>query len=79
MFPSLTSRIVALGAVIMTALLALVLLLVDASVQTRDSFRWVIHSAEVIETMDNALVELRDAPSHPQRANPRVVAAGVSR
>ncbi|HEX7874693.1 MAG TPA: diguanylate cyclase [Sphingobium sp.] len=63
MFPSLTSRIVALGAVIMAALLALVLLLVDASGQTRESFRWVIHSAEVIETMDNALVELRDAES----------------
>ncbi|MBA4090423.1 MAG: diguanylate cyclase [Sphingobium sp.] len=44
-------------------MLALIWMLVDASIQTRDSFRWVTHSAEVIETMDDALVALREAES----------------
>lgn len=63
MFPSLMSRIIALGTVVVSALLALVWLLVGASVQTHDSFERVTHSATVIETMDEALVALRDAES----------------
>jgi diguanylate cyclase (GGDEF)-like protein len=63
MFLSLTSRIIALGATVIIALLALIWSLVDASGQTRESFRWVTHSATVIETMGDALVELRDAES----------------
>lgn len=63
MFQSLTSRIAALGAVVMAALLTFAWLLVDASTQTREGFRWVAHSAEVIETMDEALAALSDAES----------------
>lgn len=63
MFPSLISRIAALGSVVIIALMTLVLLLVEASTQTRNSFRWVTHSAIVIETTGDALVELRDAES----------------
>lgn len=63
MFASLTSRIFALCMLVMMTLLALVVVLIDASAQTRESFRWVNHSAEVIETMGDALMELRDAES----------------
>lgn len=63
MFASLSTRIAAFGALVFVALLALIWMLVDASLQTRDSFRWVTHSAEVIETMDDALAALRDAES----------------
>lgn len=63
MLPSLASRITALGAVVILALLALAALLIAASYQTRSSFRWVIHSAEVIETIGEGMVELRDAES----------------
>ncbi|WP_318011152.1 CHASE3 domain-containing protein [Sphingobium sp. 3R8] len=63
MFTSITARIAAFGALVLIALLALIWMLVDASIQTRDSFRWVTHSAEVIETMDDALVALREAES----------------
>lgn len=63
MFPSLASRIAALGAVIMIALLALMSMLMDASRQTRDSFLLVTHSAQVIEEVGDALVALRDAES----------------
>jgi CHASE3 domain sensor protein len=63
MFPSLTSRIAALGALVVVALLGLALLLALAFIKTRESFRWVTHSAEVIDTADAALIELRDAES----------------
>lgn len=63
MFPSLTSRIVALGAVVVLALFAFAWLLADATAQTRESFRWVTHSADVIEAMDEAMVALSDAES----------------
>jgi diguanylate cyclase (GGDEF)-like protein len=63
MFASLSARIAAFGALVFVALLALIWMLVDASIQTRDSFRWVTHSAEVIETMDDAFTALRDAES----------------
>ncbi|BBD01567.1 MULTISPECIES: diguanylate cyclase [Sphingobium] len=63
MFNSLSARIAAFGALVFVALLALIWMLVDASIQTRDSFRWVTHSAEVIETMDDALSALREAES----------------
>jgi diguanylate cyclase (GGDEF)-like protein len=63
MFTSLTARIAVFGALVFMALLALICLLVGASTQTRDSFRWVTHSARVIETMDDGLSALREAES----------------
>lgn len=63
MFNSLSTRIAAFGALVFVAVLALIWMLVDASIQTRDSFRWVTHSADVIETMDDALSALREAES----------------
>lgn len=63
MLPSLISRVAALGLVVIMALMALVFLLVRTSTETRESFRWVTHSATVIETTGDVLVELRDAES----------------
>lgn len=63
MFRSLTFRISVLALVVALALLGLVWLLVDASGRTNESFGSVTRSAEIIETMDQALVELRDAES----------------
>ena len=63
MLPSLSSRIIALGAIVVLALAGLALMLIDASYQTRESFRAVTHSAAVIETMSEGLVDLRDAES----------------
>ncbi|WP_420143785.1 diguanylate cyclase [Sphingobium sp.] len=60
---SLTARISTFGAMVLLALLALMWALVDASIQTSGSFRWVTHSAEVIETMDDAVAAVRDAES----------------
>lgn len=63
MFPSLSSRIAALGALVVAALLTLAGMLMFASVQMRNSFHWVTHSARVIDKTDHALVELREAES----------------
>lgn len=63
MIGSLSFRISVLGIVVAVALLGLVGLLVDASARTNESFGSVTRSAEIIETMDQALVELRDAES----------------
>lgn len=63
MFRSLTSRIIALGGLVVFVLMGFALLLVDASVKTRKSFAWVTHSAEVIDTAEDALINLRDAES----------------
>ncbi len=63
MLPSLSSRIAMLGVVVVIALTALAALLIHASLDTRESFGRVTHSAEVIETMSQALGELRDAES----------------
>lgn len=63
MFQSLTSRIAAVSVLVVIALLVLVVALVDASRQTRESFRWVAHSADVIQAMDEAVAGLRDAES----------------
>ncbi|WP_082470690.1 diguanylate cyclase [Sphingomonas sp. Leaf205] len=63
MLSSLSSRIAMLGVVVVAALTALAALLIHASLDTRDSFGQVTHSAEVIETMTQALGELRDAES----------------
>lgn len=61
MLRSLASRITALGAVVVVAMLALAALLLDASHQTRNSFRWVTHSAGIIDTMGEGLVALSEA------------------
>ncbi len=63
MFVSLSSRIAALGLVVVVAVAALAGLLVDASRQTRESFAWVEHSAAVIAITEEALGDLRDAES----------------
>lgn len=63
MFLSLTSRIAAVGALVVIALLVLVASLVDASRQSRESFRWVTHSSQVIEAMEETMAGLRDAES----------------
>ncbi|MEG3082683.1 diguanylate cyclase [Sphingomonas sp. PB2P12] len=63
MLSSLSSRIVVLGVMVVIALTALAALLIHASLDTRDSFARVTHSTEVIETMSDALDELRDAES----------------
>ncbi|ASD25942.1 diguanylate cyclase [Brevundimonas diminuta] len=63
MFQSLTSRIAAVSALVVVALLVLVAALADASRQTRESFRWVTHSAQVIQAMEETVAGLRDAES----------------
>jgi len=63
MFQSLTSRIAAVSALVVIALLVLVAALADASRQTRESFRWVTHSAKVIQAMEETVAGLRDAES----------------
>ena len=63
MFASLSARIAGIGLIVVAALMFLAGLLIDASYQTSDSFRWVTHSAEVIETTESALNELREAES----------------
>ena len=63
MFASLSSRIAALGTIVVLSILALAGLLIDGSHRTRESFRWVTHSAQVIETTVDALAALREAES----------------
>ena len=63
MFTSLYTRIGVLALVVVMALASLGWLLSDAAYQTGRSFRWVIHSAAVIETTDEALGDLREAES----------------
>nr|WP_177200173.1 diguanylate cyclase [Sphingomonas rubra] len=63
MLSSLSARITAIGLVVLVALASLAGLLVDASQQTSQSFRWASHSAEVIETTEAALGDLREAES----------------
>lgn len=63
MFASLSTRIGCIGLIVVLAVASLAGLLADASNQTSDSFRWVTHSAEVIETAEEALSDLREAES----------------
>ncbi len=63
MLSSLSARIAAIGFIVLVALASLAGLLVDASQQTSQSFRWAGHSAEVIETTEAALGDLREAES----------------
>jgi len=63
MFTSLSTRVAALGVIVVVALASFAWLLADAAYQTGDSFRWVTHSATVIETTEEALGDLRDAES----------------
>ena len=60
---SLSSRVIALGVMVAGALMALVALLLDASVQTRASFAWVAHTEEVIQTLDETMADLREVES----------------
>jgi diguanylate cyclase (GGDEF)-like protein len=63
MFASLSARVASIGLIVVIALGSLAGLLADASYQTSDSLRWVIHSADLIETTEEALSELREAES----------------
>lgn len=63
MFTSLISRVAAFGGLIAAALICLVALLLQSSVETRESFAWVSHSQQVIVALDEALAELREAES----------------
>lgn len=63
MFASLSARVAAMGMVVVVALISLAGLLADASNRTDESFRRVMHSAAVIETMETALDELHAAES----------------
>ena len=63
MFSSLSARVTGIGLIVLVALISLAGLLADASYRTSDSLRWVIHSAEVIETTEEALSDLREAES----------------
>ncbi len=63
MFTSLISRVAAVGGLIAAALICLVGLLLQSSVETRESFAWVSHSQQVIVALDEALAELREAES----------------
>ena len=63
MFASLSARIGAIGLVVLIALGSLAGLLADASHETSQSFRWAAHSADVIETTEAALGDLREAES----------------
>ncbi|MEG2314534.1 CHASE3 domain-containing protein, partial [Brevundimonas sp.] len=63
MFTSLTSRIAAVGIMVATALFVLVLAIVDASRQSRESFQWVMHSSQIIQAMEETMAGLRSAES----------------
>lgn len=63
MFASLSFRVAALGFTVVVAVAALAGLMVDASRQTRQSFDWVQHSGAVIEIIEEALADLRNAES----------------
>ncbi len=82
MFASLLSRVTALGAVVVLAVVALAGLLMDASRQTRNSFDWVNHSETVIELTEQAVSDLRDAESGQRgfvlTRNPSYVASFAS-
>ena len=63
MFASLSTRIAVIGLIVVLALASLAGLLADASNQTSRSFGWVTHSADLIETTEEAMGDLRDAES----------------
>lgn len=63
MLPSLISRVTALGIIVGAALAGLIALLLQSSLETRESFAWVTHSQQVIVGLDEALAELREAES----------------
>jgi diguanylate cyclase (GGDEF)-like protein len=63
MFVSLSARIGAIGLTVVIALGSLAGLLADASQLTSQSFRSAAHSADVIETTEAALGDLREAES----------------
>ena len=63
MFMSLTSRLAAVGILVVVALLTLVASMDDAARQSRESFRLVTHSSEVIQAMETSLAGLREAES----------------
>lgn len=63
MFKSLTSRIAALGVVVVVSILLLVAGMVDASRQTQESFHWVMHSSQVLRSTNELMDSVRSAES----------------
>lgn len=60
---SLSSRVALLGAFVSCALLVLVALLLSAGDRMHTEFAWVSHSQLVIQTLDEAMADLREAES----------------
>lgn len=63
MFKSLTSRIIALGILIVVSILLLVVGIVDATLQTQHSFRGVMSSGEVLRNTNVMMASVRNAES----------------
>ena len=63
MFASLSTRVAAIGLIVVVALMSFAWVLTDAALQTKNSFLWVKHSASVIETTEQAVADLREAES----------------
>lgn len=63
MFMSLTSRLAAVGILVVVALLLLVAAMDDAAGESRASFGLVTRSSQVIQTMEESLAGLRTAES----------------
>lgn len=61
MFTSLSSRIAALGVLIVVSIILLVAGMVDASRQTQDGFRRVMHSGTVLRTLNETMGSARSA------------------
>lgn len=64
MIRSLRNRIIILGGLVLAALAALGILLVVSSGSSRDAFRWVTHSQQVMLSLDSTVVDLRRAESN---------------
>ena len=63
MFTSLSSRIAALGVLIVLSIIMLVAGMADASRQTQDGFRRVMHSGTVLRTLNETMAAARSAES----------------
>ena len=63
MFTSLSSRIATLGVLIVASIIVLVAGMADASRQTQDGFRRVMHSGSVLRTLNETMAAARSAES----------------
>lgn len=60
---SLSSRIYGVGIAALLTIVAVVLLLSEAADRTKNAFIWVRHTEEVIRTVDELIVDVREAES----------------